>query len=696
MQEIVLVMLVFLNSQRCESVPFSQSDDYSSIRPLLKQWSQRGSHVRRLTIIYEDHNQDDAYEIPRTLFEEFWVTTRLLTLNHLMNFRGQPIAESGNCVLLLFRNILNIRQILRTPHLNAVWHPRNFYILHESRGSQSRAYKAQQYRFLRWALERLWRTRSLYKLVVVLGDELIKYDPFDEANYEQPFEESGDKRSIEDKRDPRKRLAIYQPNDTRLLDFFREHRSSFQGYPLRISVFNTPTMVKKGRDSYAGLGGKYVEVLCKMLNVTPIFKESQQTYGWLERGVFSGTLGDIVYRRTEVTFNEFFVKDYLSTELEPTVHLTDDKLCMIVPKALPIPAQLLLVRTFTLQAWALILIGHTLISVVCTIMKEEDDPRCPTSRSVECRRVSRGNCKTDDALSDVKAKLLLGLDGDGDVRIVKKDRHFRRSYRSFYQEQSNRLEGARSAAARRSKGTICRIEIVSFAEYLTKVILQLAQPLQLTRPRFPERLFLICSLAMSLILNGIFSSKLTSNFSKLSYLDDLQTLEDVDRTGLVVLTDSPDLLDDALNDDESQTVLNLRAKLELSNATVINRRLFYDKNAAYLNRKKLIPVVMSEREKHLLHVVEECPKQYTVSALVHKGSPFLSRINVILGRLNNGGFYDKWFGEQYPKQKRIIPTDKSVHMKLTMAHVCIPFVILFIGLGTSTIVFICERKQQHT
>lgn len=50
-------------------------------------------------------------------------------------------------------------------------------------------------------------------------------------------------------------------------------------------------------------------------------------------GKFNGALGDVIYKRTEFTMNNFFVKDYETRLLEFSSSVFDDKLCIIVRTA---------------------------------------------------------------------------------------------------------------------------------------------------------------------------------------------------------------------------------------------------------------------------------------------------------------------------------------------------------------------------
>lgn len=95
------------------------------------------------------------------------------------------------------------------------------------------------------------------------------------------------------------------------------------------------------------------------------------------------------------------------------------------------------------------------------------------------------------------------------------------------------LKPTRNVEGRRSKGLkrLVLSYLASLSKYLTEVVLQLMQPFERSHPWFPERLLLMCSLCLSLILNGVFTSQLASSFSKRMYYDDIDTLEQLEESG---------------------------------------------------------------------------------------------------------------------------------------------------------------------
>lgn len=73
----------------------------------------------------------------------------------------------------------------------------------------------------------------------------------------------------------------------------------------------------------------------------------------LPNGTFTGCLGRIVYKQSDLVAIGFFIKDYLTEELEFTVGIYPDELCCVTKKAQRIPQYLLPTICFQWQVWLL-------------------------------------------------------------------------------------------------------------------------------------------------------------------------------------------------------------------------------------------------------------------------------------------------------------------------------------------------------
>ena len=152
---------------------------------------------------------------------------------------------------------------------------------------------------------------------------------------------------------------------------------NLNGLPLKVSVFgHYPTLyllqesnIKKrepllsitdGQNltSYRGIDGRMFATMVHFMNFTPqiINPPRKESYGFpLPNGKFTGALGDVIYRRADISLNSRFVKYYNSKDIEFSTSVLSDKVCIIVPKAWPIPRWRRMLLSFNSQLWLILL-----------------------------------------------------------------------------------------------------------------------------------------------------------------------------------------------------------------------------------------------------------------------------------------------------------------------------------------------------
>ncbi|KAK9730563.1 Collagen triple helix repeat (20 copies) [Popillia japonica] len=128
---------------------------------------------------------------------------------------------------------------------------------------------------------------------------------------------------------------------------------NLNGYRIRVSIFQrVPTAVKNASyltyiqenltisNGYGSLDGLALKNLATYLNFTPvIFEATNSDFGEkLQNGTFSGSLGDIIYKKADIAGNARFIKDYKTSDIEFTTIVNNDHLCLIVPKSKRVPS----------------------------------------------------------------------------------------------------------------------------------------------------------------------------------------------------------------------------------------------------------------------------------------------------------------------------------------------------------------------
>lgn len=84
--------------------------------------------------------------------------------------------------------------------------------------------------------------------------------------------------------------------------------------------------------------------------------------------------GDVVYGRTDICFESFFVKKYSRNAnddmlIEFTTQVEFDRLCVIAPKASKIPKYLRLYHFFPLSIWIFSILSHVLTYITWHLLQ---------------------------------------------------------------------------------------------------------------------------------------------------------------------------------------------------------------------------------------------------------------------------------------------------------------------------------------
>lgn len=180
--------------------------------------------------------------------------------------------------------------------------------------------------------------------------------------------------------------------------------NEFNGYPLEVKLFQrTPTSMKDLPESFlstflhkdisqtedwGGIDGFILGNLARFLNFTLRISDSAdgQEYGWkMSNGTYTGTIGDVIAQRADISFNGRFLKDYGSDEIEFTYPINNDEFCVLVPKASKIPTWMNIFQGLSMTVWELCLLTVLLGGIIwwlMTILKRDDGK--PPSYNKNC------------------------------------------------------------------------------------------------------------------------------------------------------------------------------------------------------------------------------------------------------------------------------------------------------------------------
>jgi hypothetical protein len=416
---------------------------------------------------------------------------------------------------------------------------------------------------------------------------------------------------------------------------YTDRLNNLRGYPLRITLFSRkPTSFPLNPGDkvidYIGVDGFFMRNLAKRMNFTAIASGPKDgyEYGFMfeNNGTFTGSLGDILYDRADISLNSRFVKTYGTDDIEFTSSVGFDNLCIIVPKAKLLPKWLAFFRVFHLHV-------HFALFFVYV------------------------GCSLFDHILQRIYSLFKPVDKDISL-------------------------------------------ITTFMEMLPPFL-----SLSLVRmPSFrAEKVFVTSCFIFGIIIASSFQGKLVTVLSKPDYYRDINTLEELDASGLFIGTGSVNLVENTFSTEDSPLVNHLRNKIiyRLLENGIIDY-VAKHQNIAALNRlsNALYSVLLYRNSDgtFLLHIVEECPRTYSLAYIVPKGSPFLFRTNHIITQLVESGIVNKWNENTYFNMTAFHRCEYSGNTSLkvfSLEDLQMAFLMLACGLSCSTIAFFVELTMNR-
>ncbi|PSN55585.1 Ionotropic receptor [Blattella germanica] len=155
-----------------------------------------------------------------------------------------------------------------------------------------------------------------------------------------------------------------------------------------------------------------------------------------------------------------------------------------------------------------------------------------------------------------------------------------------------------------------------------------------------QRIFLSFSMLFSLVVMCLIQSSLLDSVAHPHFNKDIMTLAQLDATGLQIVTLDPNLLDTF---DDSEYMGNLSSKLTHKNehSDSLIENIVLHRNICLLTSDG-DAVWFLGKYPNVLHVVPEYPREYFVSYMIHKDSPYATRIHNLLGKMSAGGLVLKW------------------------------------------------------
>ncbi|CAL7949914.1 unnamed protein product [Xylocopa violacea] len=545
----------------------------------------------------------------------------------------------------------------------------------------------------------LWRKYNVYRAVVVSTSDdfrcLMRYKPFEVfkssfgvacrlclKNNPSESESSSEHKSL---RASPTDEASADPGETLLSNKGSNLFENFQNlnyYTVDVRVFESQLMDvwydEQNRLKLGKLDANVVSILEKAMRAE--FRVTATRKIDFREDPFSSSLRSIESGETEMVITGFFVKVYGNFQrFQYTCALYEDKLCFLSPDSGIVPKAYMPFLPFQKTLWALLMVYNIVITLLWCFVKYI---------SVSWRSKYLVNSTLNVNYLERNARI---------------DKHLTVHPHGLFNTEitttpSIRPKNHTRITKPRSSDSSAHQEPPEFPRRISQFFIlveYLCYPFEGDESP-AQRALLSGTLFFSLIVNGLYQSYLVSTLSKPLHYPQLRTLEDVLDTGKTIITKYANLKDVFVDDSPLDAKLSQRIR-------VISSQKSTKDFVAYDGRISLTRYYTVELENNtyydkegnsLLYVVDECPMKYRVSYVLKLHSPYAERVDFLLLRVREAGLLNFWFEDMmYPirldKMKRKLEREKR-KVKLTLDHYCLTFLLLFVGLFGSAIMFFVE------
>ncbi|GAB0087902.1 uncharacterized protein DMENIID0001_022640 [Sergentomyia squamirostris] len=424
----------------------------------------------------------------------------------------------------------------------------------------------------------LWREHSILSLMLAMPclGEYSQMDFSKVFGFIDPFEQHGDSWGV------LKWMSVDilydEPNENYAL---WQGSGNFRGYPIKCEQFiKFPTVIKAKEiptayarsyiqreanppRGYGGMDALVMATVAKTLNFTILLNTYDKIdFGYKSpNGTFTGSFGNILYKVSDVSFNNRFIFQYETNQIDFLQTIAQDKFCFMAPKAEIIPKWLAIFQCFRMDVWIVIFSGNILWGILRFL-------------------ISR--------------------------------------WQKFW--------------------------VYDNRESLTRMIIEtwnmmMTSPSIMLPRRSPERIFLgVCILA-NVIITGTFQGTLVTSLSSPRSFKDINTLEELDASGMYIETPSDQLIE-IFGENGSPLLESLKKKLRQNHEMSMNRSL--NRNVVTIGRMGDSPIIIEMMYTNpdgspKIHVVKQCPRTQHMAYIVRKGWSFAPLFNKVLGRLKEAG-----------------------------------------------------------
>jgi hypothetical protein len=216
-----------------------------------------------------------------------------------------------------------------------------------------------------------------------------------------------------------------------------------------------------------------------------------------------------------------------------------------------------------------------------------------------------------------------------------------------------------------------------------------------------ERIFVASCMFSSIIITCAWQGALFNRLKNPVYYNDIDTLEELDASGLPIFT-MEEMLYDIFELIDTPATKKLSKRFRVT--TLPDSLDLIQQVASHRNFSLLLSLIQIETvldtypiNTRLLHCVQECPIVYFFSYMVPKGSPYLKDINTVVGRLYEAGLVCKWYYDTIYEtflparfQSAGSDVDDPKQKEFSLRDLLTAFVVLLFGFGLGVLVLLIE------
>lgn len=213
-------------------------------------------------------------------------------------------------------------------------------------------------------------------------------------------------------------------------------------------------------------------------------------------------------------------------------------------------------------------------------------------------------------------------------------------------------------------------------------------------PTLAQMCFLTSCMGFSIVISSIIQGFLFQSFTSTTFYPDIDTIKEFDESGLAFGSS----IFTFIRNDNSNTIKNLESKTFSPPPNVFDL-VAYHRNIATSDTKSFLELIiktqyLDEDGWPLIHIVDECFETFLITAIVPKGSAFLTVFNNVITKLIESGLTRKWMDdvinsmiiENWIRLNR----NKSKTRAFTLYDLQVAFYVIILGYVGSILVFISE------